>query len=204
MSRDHLRATALRPPNLARTRQPPDTSRKMSGGGSPGASPACSLCGKQRAALTRCSRCKQASYCGAACQNQAWKGHKKTCVTLRDVWTRVEAAVGTLDAVFEKVKAALRGDDWMGLLRWEVRMENMMEMQPDAACEPILLLFVEAHMRGLIATGNKDHTLSIISLQERRVELLGRMQRFRDQGEDVESRRPHPLARQAHGSRGVL
>jgi hypothetical protein len=30
----------------------------------------------------RCSRCKHASYCGAECQNAAWQGHKKTCVTL--------------------------------------------------------------------------------------------------------------------------
>ncbi|KAJ1483459.1 hypothetical protein T484DRAFT_1622771, partial [Baffinella frigidus] len=41
----------------------------------------CSHCGKQRATLKRCSRCKQTWYCGAACQNAAWKGHRKTCVT---------------------------------------------------------------------------------------------------------------------------
>ena len=44
----------------------------------------CSHCGKQREALKRCSRCKQDSYCGAECQNAAWKGHRKSCVSLDD------------------------------------------------------------------------------------------------------------------------
>ena len=40
----------------------------------------CSHCGKQGdAALRRCSRCKQASYCGADCQREAWRQHKELC-----------------------------------------------------------------------------------------------------------------------------
>ncbi|KAJ1467183.1 hypothetical protein T484DRAFT_1646020, partial [Baffinella frigidus] len=44
------------------------------------ASASCSHCGKQGgAALRRCARCKQASYCGADCQKEAWKTHKGAC-----------------------------------------------------------------------------------------------------------------------------
>ena len=49
---------------------------------------ACSACGKQLAGTTashqnwqKCSRCKQAFYCDAACQREHWKrgGHKQAC-----------------------------------------------------------------------------------------------------------------------------
>ena len=35
----------------------------------------CSHCGKEGEELKRCSVCKHASYCGAACQNAGWKKH---------------------------------------------------------------------------------------------------------------------------------
>ena len=38
------------------------------------------------------------------------------------------------------------------------------------------------HELGYRSTGNEDHALSIIRLEERRVELLGKMEHFRDQG----------------------
>ena len=129
----------------------------------------CSHCGKQRAALKRCSRCKEASYCGAECQNAAWKGHKKSCVSLGDV--------------IEKVNAANLREDWRAVLKWEGRLEEMMESNTDAACSDNLGVFANAHMRGFKSTGSKDHSLSIVRLETRRVEVLGRMQRFRDQGE---------------------
>jgi len=129
----------------------------------------CSHCGTQRAALKHCSRCKQASYCGAECQKAAWKGHKKTCVTLDDV--------------VEKVKAASRRQDWREVLKWEGRMEEMMEQTPDAGCNAILEIFSAAHEAASNSTGSKDNSLSIVRLETRRIELLGRMQRFRDQGE---------------------
>ena len=31
-------------------------------------------------ATSHCSRCKLTSYCGQACQRQAWKAHKLECV----------------------------------------------------------------------------------------------------------------------------
>jgi hypothetical protein len=40
----------------------------------------CAHCGAQGAVeLKRCSRCKRAAYCGAACQKAGWKAHRKTC-----------------------------------------------------------------------------------------------------------------------------
>ena len=128
----------------------------------------CSHCGEQRAALKRCSRCKHASYCGAECQNAAWKGHKKTCATLDDV--------------FDKVNAAGFADDWREVLKWEGRMEEMMENRSDAGCNAILALFVHAHGEAFNSTGSKDDALSIVRLQTQNVEVLGKMQRFRDQG----------------------
>ena len=38
----------------------------------------CGHCG-QKGARARCGRCRQAWYCGAACQRKAWKAHKKDC-----------------------------------------------------------------------------------------------------------------------------
>ena len=128
----------------------------------------CSKCGKQRAELKRCSRCKQASYCGAKCQNAAWKGHKKTCLTLNDV--------------FVKVAAAGLVEDWREVLKWEGRMEEMMENQTDAGCDAILVVFSDAHKRAFESAGSKDNLLSVVRLEKRRVEVLGKMQRFRDQG----------------------
>jgi hypothetical protein len=128
----------------------------------------CSHCGTQRVALKRCSRCKQTSYCGAECQHAAWKGHKKSCLTLAEV--------------YEKVDAAVLGDDWREKLKWEGRMEEMMKDLKDANCNTILSVFVDAHLSALSSTGSKDHSLSIVRLETRRAELLGKMQRFRDQG----------------------
>ena len=130
----------------------------------------CSYCGTQRAALKRCSRCKQASYCGTKCQHAAWKGHKTTCVTL--------------DEVFEKVNAANLQKDWRELLKWEGRMEEMMESgkwHADSGCN-VLAVFSDAHRFLFNSTGSIDNALSVVRLGTRRAELLGKVQRFRDQG----------------------
>ena len=133
----------------------------------------CSYCGKQRATLQRCSCCKQVSYCGAECQKAAWKGHKKTfkkktCVTLADV--------------FQKVWAADLRKDWREVLKWEGRMEEMVERLSDDFCQHILALFSDAHRGAFMSTNSKDSSLSIVRLETRRAEVLGKMQRFRDQG----------------------
>ena len=129
----------------------------------------CSHCGKEAVELQRCSVCKHASYCGAACQNAAWKKHKKTCVTIEEVVKRVDAAV--------------EGEDWRGLLKWEARLEQLLEGRSDATRDFILSNFKRAHAVGICSASSTDHAFAAVQLQDRRIELLGNMQRFRDQGE---------------------
>jgi len=136
----------------------------------------CAHCGKQGAGFKRCSRCKQASYCGAECQNADWKRHKKKCappVPLQDVWENVRMAGNELD--------------WRGVLRWEGHMEELMAAHGRAGhdnfCSEILNAFSVAHQLGWQATGSNNHARSFVELQERWIPLLGKLQRFRDQGE---------------------
>ena len=131
----------------------------------------CAHCGRQEIALKRCSNCKQDSYCGAECQKAGWKRHKKKCVTLRDAQ--------------EKVQAAHLDNDWREVLKWEGRMEETMEGKSDAVCSNVLHVFAQAHALGFNSTFNSDHALSIVHLDSRRVEVLGKMQRFRDQGDTM-------------------
>ena len=129
----------------------------------------CSHCGKECADLKRCSVCRHASYCGAACQNAAWKKHKKTCVTVEEAEKRFDAAV--------------EGRDWRGVLKLEGRLEKFLDGRSDAACDSTLEVFTWAHAVACTATGRTDHALAVVRLQDRRIEILGKMQRFRDQGE---------------------
>ena len=132
----------------------------------------CAHCGKQGAGFKRCSRCKQASYCGASCQNADWKRHKKKCappVPLQDVAAKINAAQATRD--------------WRGVLHWEGRMQELMALRSDDECSGILLAFSAAHQMGFDATGSKDHARSFVGLEERRIPLLGKLQHFWDQGE---------------------
>jgi tetratricopeptide (TPR) repeat protein len=39
----------------------------------------CVNCEKEMTKIYRCSRCEVATYCGSACQKEAWKEHKKIC-----------------------------------------------------------------------------------------------------------------------------
>jgi len=132
---------------------------------------ACSHCGQQCEELKRCSVCKHASYCGAACQNAAWKKHKKTCVTIEEVGKRVGAA--------------LEGANWRGVLKWEGRLGQLLEERSAAARNSELDVFRWAHAAAWAATGSTDHALAVVRLQDRRIELLGNMERFRDQGEEI-------------------
>lgn len=40
---------------------------------------ACDFCGSEAEKLLRCTRCRQAAYCGPACQRSAWGSHKASC-----------------------------------------------------------------------------------------------------------------------------
>ena len=127
----------------------------------------CAHCGKQVTALKRCSVCTHACYCGAACQKTVWNPHKKT----NDVW--------------DLVLAAEAAGEWRGVLELEGRMDELMEGQPDASCEFILASFLIAHLQASFSADMPEHLLSVSRLGEQRILLLGKMQRFRDQGEAI-------------------
>ena len=105
----------------------------------------CSHCGRECAELKRCTVCKHASYCGVACQNAAWKKHKKICVTLEEVKKRVSAAVMV--------------GDCRGVLKWEGRLEQLLEGRSDAGRNGLLVQFRWAHCEALASdsTGSTDH-----------------------------------------------
>jgi len=133
----------------------------------------CAHCGKEGEGFKRCSICKQTWYCGAECQKAGWKKHKKGC-----------APPVPLNDVIAKVNAALDASDCEGVIKWEGRMEEMMAFQSDDNKERILLRFSQAHrMLGHASTGRNHHLLPHVQLEERRIEVLGSLQRFRDQGE---------------------
>jgi len=126
----------------------------------------CSQCGKRGAALKLCSRCKQASYCGAECQTKGWKVHKKTC-----------APPVPLHDVCERVRVAHNAANWRGVLKWEGRMEELVEAQTDdKGRDAVLSSFMRAHM--MLNEGEER----VLQIESRRVDLLGKMERFRDQG----------------------
>jgi len=129
----------------------------------------CAHCGKKGVSFKRCSVCKDVSYCGAACQKAAWKGHKKTCrLPLKEVCLELEAAIDAEDA--------------QGVLKWEGRIDEMMEKLSHYQCENILSLFVDAHKKALNTVGGEKHVVSMKRLIELRGEVFGKMERFRDQG----------------------
>jgi len=138
----------------------------------------CAYCGKPGRAMKRCSICKHVWYCGAECQNAAWKKHKKTCappLSAEDVRAKVLAG----DAA-----------DWREVLKWEGRMHELMAGQPEATCVIVLKSFMAAHFSGTLSTmsatlpkGSPHHCLSSIRLEEQLIDFLGKRQRFRDQGE---------------------
>ena len=166
----------------------------------------CAQCGK-RGAKQRCSKCKVGDYCSKECQLAGWKSHKKTCEP-PPLPSHRGAADGTrpgagaagrerigLAEVWEKIGAASEANDWCGVLKWEGRMEELLGNVPDdTSYDYILGAFLAAHVDGLSSTGSKDHVLSVIGLEERRVKVLGKMERFRDQGGSLNSIAEHKLA----------
>ena len=134
----------------------------------------CAHCGKQGVGFQRCSKCKQAWYCGAECQKAGWKKHKKGC----------EPPVALIEVV-HKVNAAHDAKDWRGVIKWEGRMDEMLAHQPeDKMREHILDRFSNAYKKlQFSGTGSNGQLLSTIKLEDRRIQVLGDLQRFRDQGE---------------------
>jgi len=85
--------------------------------------------------------------------------------------------------VTTKINALCESGDWREVLKWEGRMEELMAHESDDYCSGILSVFSDAHRMRWQATGSEGHARSFVALEERRVPLLGKLQRFRDQGD---------------------
>jgi hypothetical protein len=88
-----------------------------------------------------------------------------------------------LHDVAAKIDAANAAGDWRGILQWEGRMEELMALRSDDYCSGVLSVFSKAHLMGWQATGSTVHARFFVGLVERRIPLLGKLQRFRDQGD---------------------
>ncbi|KAJ1483376.1 hypothetical protein T484DRAFT_2591122 [Baffinella frigidus] len=150
----------------------------------------CAHCGTRPTGvdLKRCARCRQVFYCGAECQKAAWKGHKKTCAPLTQkasALAQKRSAPAHINDVFASMSAAHDAGDWQGVLQWEGRFEELLARQDDAVCDRLFKTFLGAHMAGMSSAGGAIafHALAIVRLGEERITLLGKMERFRDQGE---------------------
>jgi len=143
-----------------------------------GATPAgalinCECCGVHGVKFKRCSICKEVHYCGAECQKADWKRHKKKCAP----------PVSLVDVV-AKINAAGAAGDFRGVLQCEGHMEELMAFsRDDRDSSDILDDFCKAHRMGWQANGSEDHARSYVALEERRIPLLEKLQRFHDQGE---------------------
>ena len=66
----------------------------------------CLACGKA-GAKSLCKGCRSVSFCGKACQTEAWRGHKKAC-------RRVQREKAEAKARFEDpIRAAFAADEAM-------------------------------------------------------------------------------------------
>ena len=74
--------------------------------------------------------------------------------------------------------------DWEEILKLEGRLEELFAFDlPDLSKAVLLKTFMSCHTLALASTGLTEHALSIARLGERRIEILGKMERFWDQGE---------------------
>ncbi|KAJ1488597.1 hypothetical protein T484DRAFT_1782880 [Baffinella frigidus] len=83
-----------------------------------------------------------------------------------------------LSAILHTVQEAWLSGDYPEILRWESRLEEMLSSQMEAAHPPLLHTFATAHdMLGAFTNAAR--------LYQRRSTLLGKMERFRDQGTEM-------------------
>ena len=86
--------------------------------------------------------------------------------------------------VWQKICAAHEARDFLGVIKFQGYMEELLEDEPDDYSAHVLSIFAGAHTMAAFQTGRRDDAL-IFNLEARRIELLGKMQRFRDQGEAI-------------------
>ena len=86
------------------------------------------------------------------------------------------------DRLVGRLNEARAASDWRGMMKLEGRIEELMAHRPDADCDAILAMFSYSHSSGFAETSSTHHARSFIKLEERRIDYLGKLQRFRDQG----------------------
>ena len=89
--------------------------------------------------------------------------------------------------VYVKFLGAHNASNWKGVLEWEGHLEQLLEYQDDDSCCAILDIFKNAHSMEMTALTTSaqhpfEHALAAVRLGERRLEYLGKLERFRDQG----------------------
>ena len=140
----------------------------------------CAHCGKVDRGMKRCSKCKDTWYCGAACSQGDWKQHKKIC--------KPPLLPVPVDQLIQQMQKASDRGLWHEVVKSEHRMAEMIATLPDAVTLGILTTFMNAHEKLSKETGDAHHLSCCDQLQERKIELLGAMNRFRDQGEEMYSK----------------
>jgi hypothetical protein len=89
-----------------------------------------------------------------------------------------------LKEVQEYVKAAAATGDWLEIIKWKGRMEELLENQSAAASHTILYYFKQAHLMCWVDSkkddAGKEHGRTYVRLEERRIDILDKMGSFRE------------------------
>ena len=154
-----------------------------------GSAISCTCCGKHGKKFDKNAKdcpCKQAKYCDLTCQDADWMAHKRVCShAMRNVQ--------------KKIVSACRAGDWKAVLKFEGRLEELMACRlsildlsgdtwmksTDRGHDATLDIFCQSHQIAFNETGRHKHLRSSVKLHERRIPILGQLQRFRDQGDQM-------------------
>ncbi|XP_054892310.1 histone-lysine N-methyltransferase SMYD3 [Poeciliopsis prolifica] len=111
----------------------------------------CHHCFTRQETLLRCSQCKTARYCNAACQKQAWPGHKRECKCLRRLLPRlptdsVRLAARLMFALLNPTKTV--GDELYTLEEHESHLNSMPEQKKEGLSQLAAMLELYVQQEG--------------------------------------------------------
>ena len=112
--------------------------------------------------------CKSVTYCSAECQKIAWKGHKALC--------QKPAKLGDLMAQTD--------DDKLLYMARNIEHFLLHLKSPQEQCA-LLSKIAHGLRQSMVLNGTHEHISDVIPLFKMRVEILGSMKRFRDQGDET-------------------
>jgi len=145
----------------------------------------CAGCGQSDADMQRCSTCKEVWYCSVSCQNNNWRKHKKKC----------KPKISAKDMLMVTQRAWTE-ENWAGVISYEDHLAEMVAPHPDEITLSIVTMLwyahiqlaEESHHRFSLSGGLRrkiKHLAASDRLQERKIETLGGMQQFLNQGEEM-------------------